>query len=267
MSTSGTPRSTPVNGGKQPTASTVSTPDPDIDVDMDDEAGRYEKGFKIGKPNMFHGKRDGLDDWLNQLELYFLFSRVPEGKKTLIATTYMRGRAQHWIRPRLKEYFSDGTDTGDVFADFSNFRTEVDRVFGLSNEDSVAERAIQTLRQETSAADYASRFQEYAVVRMSTMASTLGGIVGRRDRVTSVPNDNPCWVIYIESSITHLGPGFDPCPSGAGHCPASWIGAIFLRAAPMPWANAHLLAAAGKHDKQHSTHAVLRLLCRSMFTI
>jgi len=113
---------------------------------------------------MYHGKREGLDDWLNQLDLYFLFNSTPNNRKTLMATTYMRGRAQHWIKPKLRTYLDDGTDTGTIFANYSMFKVEIRRIFGTSNENTIAERAVQTLRQETSAADYASRFQEYAVV-------------------------------------------------------------------------------------------------------
>lgn len=153
MSTIG--RSTPAPG---------SSSSNNTDVAMGEENQYKGGGNKGGRPDMFHGKRETLDDWLNQLDLFFLFQRIPDGEKTLLATTYMRGRAQHWIRPKLREYLDSETDDEKIFTEYPKFKEAVSRIFGLSNEDSVAERAVQTLRQETSAADYAARFQEYASV-------------------------------------------------------------------------------------------------------
>jgi len=139
----------------------TSTPAPSV---AGGSNARRDTDIKVGKPDMYHGKREALDDWLNQLDISFMFADTPNNRKTLMATTYMRDRAQHWIKPKLREYLDDGTDTDNLFAHYSTFKREIRRIFGVSNEDSVAERAVQTLRQETSAADYASRFQEYASV-------------------------------------------------------------------------------------------------------
>ena len=56
----------------------------------------------------------------------------------------------------------DREDSEDIFSDFSNFKTEIKRVFEASHEEETAERMIQHLRQKTSVAEYAARFQEYA---------------------------------------------------------------------------------------------------------
>jgi len=143
------------------TTGTNRTPTPSVGPS---NTRREDHDAKVGKPDMYHGKREGLDDWLNQLDLFFLFNGTPNNRKTLMATTYMRGRAQHWIKPKLRTFLDDGTDTGTIFSNYSMFKVEIRRIFGTSNESIVAARAVQTLRQETAASDYASKFQEYAPV-------------------------------------------------------------------------------------------------------
>ena len=56
----------------------------------------------------------------------------------------------------------DNKDTNQMFRYFDNFKEQIRRVFGILNEKSAAERAVQHLTQRTSAADYAARFQEQA---------------------------------------------------------------------------------------------------------
>ncbi|THY39196.1 hypothetical protein D6C98_10097 [Aureobasidium pullulans] len=119
---------------------------------------------KVAKPDLYHGDRQGLDDWLTQMEMYFQFTPVEANKKTLFATTYLRGRAQHWMKPMLMKYLDGKGDTDGILGSFAKFKEEIRRIFGISNEDKVAVRLIQHVRQHTSASDYAAKFQEYAQV-------------------------------------------------------------------------------------------------------
>lgn len=114
------------------------------------------------KPDMYYGDRNKLDDWVNQLRLYFLFQQTNATHKTLFASTYLRGRAQHWMKPHLTQYLTDRTDPKGLFSNFENFVKELDLIFGVTNEANIAARAIQTLRQKNSASDYTARFKEYA---------------------------------------------------------------------------------------------------------
>jgi hypothetical protein len=119
---------------------------------------------KVAKPDLYYGDRQGLDDWLNQMDLYFIFTPMEEAKKTIFASTYLRGRAQHWMKPMLQKFLDKREDTDGIIASFVKFKNEIRRIFGISNEDKVAVRLIQHIRQHTSASDYAAKFQEYAQI-------------------------------------------------------------------------------------------------------
>ncbi|CAD0052049.1 unnamed protein product [Aureobasidium pullulans] len=119
---------------------------------------------KVAKPDLYYGDRQGLDDWLNQMDLYYIFTPMEEAKKTIFASTYLRGRAQHWMKPMLQKFLDRREDTDGIMVSFAKFKTEIRRIFGISNEDKVAVRHIQHIRQHTSASEYAAKFQEHAQV-------------------------------------------------------------------------------------------------------
>jgi len=98
-----------------------------------------------------------------QVDIYFTFYPVPANKKTIFASTFLRGRAQHWLKPKLRKYLEDHDENPRaMFTNFDNFKRELRRIFGTSNEEQIAKRVIQHLTQRTFAAKYAARFQEYA---------------------------------------------------------------------------------------------------------
>ncbi|CAD0043000.1 unnamed protein product [Aureobasidium pullulans] len=145
-SSTSTPRGTPSEVGGTRTTSTT----------RDDS--------KVAKPDLYYGDRQGLDDWLTQMDIYFQFTPIEPNKKTLFATTYLRGRAQHWMKPMLMKFLNGQGDTDSILSTFTKFKEEIRRIFGISNEDKVAVRLIQHVRQHTSASDYAAKFQEYAQI-------------------------------------------------------------------------------------------------------
>ncbi len=163
MSVSGqrapTPGTSSTAKGKQPATAPMEIDD---DGDSSDDEVKVSSKIKINTPDKYMGERTGLEDWITQVEVYFSFYPVPDSKKTLLASTFLRGRAQHWFKPSLRKYLDRDEDPGGIFANFDSFKGELRRVFGISNEKEMAERIIQHLQQKTSAADYAARFQEYA---------------------------------------------------------------------------------------------------------
>lgn len=112
---------------------------------------------KSNKPDVFNGDRHGLEAWLIQIKLYFKFNKVADDEKVPSATTYFRGRAEHWIQPTIKEYLDGDSEAVALFASFPRFEKELRRIFGVSNEEQTAERVIHHLTQKTSASDYAAR--------------------------------------------------------------------------------------------------------------
>ncbi len=98
-----------------------------------------------------------------QVDIYFIFYLVSTNQKTIFASTFLRGRAQHWLKPNLRKYLEDYDENSRaMFTNFDNFKRELRRIFGTSNEKQIAKRVIQHLIQRTFAAEYATRFQEYA---------------------------------------------------------------------------------------------------------
>ena len=65
----------------------------------------HDNSIKVAKPDYYYGDRSKLDDWLNQMALYFRFENITQDpKKTLLASSYLRGQVQQWIRPRCYEH-------------------------------------------------------------------------------------------------------------------------------------------------------------------
>ena len=133
----------------------------------DERRGNTRDDSKVQKPDLYYGDREKLEDWFHQIQMYFLFTPVAKEKKTLFATTFLRGRAQHWIKPYLHKFLEDGPvdgDTNGLFADLNTLKENMRLVFGVTNDKETAIRVIQHLRQKSSASEYAIKFQEYAVV-------------------------------------------------------------------------------------------------------
>ena len=115
-----------------------------------------DHGTKSSKPDLFHGERSKLDAWLRQLDLYFRFA-VPNTAatdKVAIACTFMRGRAESWIAPRLEKWL-DGdmfeeetnkegqtrkikTTECKEFEDYANFKKQMRTVFRTANKEMIA---------------------------------------------------------------------------------------------------------------------------------
>ena len=104
---------------------------------------RRSYGIKVNKPETYYRDRNSLDDWLTQLDTYFYFNKVLEDKKAIFAFTFIRGRAERWIKPQVRKFYNDEEDLTEIFSNYNNFKTEIRRVFGILNEESTAKRMIQ----------------------------------------------------------------------------------------------------------------------------
>lgn len=117
--------------------------------------------IKINKRDVFKGDRGKLDDCLNQMEISVFFEKTLNDQETLLTTTHKKDHAQHWIQPMLTDFLEERNVPKGIFGRFQNFRNEVERIVGISNEDAVAEQKVEAIRRKTSAADYVAEFQEY----------------------------------------------------------------------------------------------------------
>jgi len=66
------------------------------------------------------------------------------------------------LKPNLRKYFNNKSDSSEIFISFSIFKRELRQVFEIFNEKKIAKRVIQHLQQKILAADYVARFQKYA---------------------------------------------------------------------------------------------------------
>lgn len=134
----------------------------DSSVASTNRASSHDDKMKVAKPDMFYGDRYKLDDWLNQVLLYFVMEGVPETKQALTAASYLRGDAQQWIRPRLTDKLLRNQDPEGIFGSFRTFVNAIRNIYGLSNDQQVAIRHIQHIVQKGSASQYTAKFKEHA---------------------------------------------------------------------------------------------------------
>ena len=147
-----------VSGRTNPTPSATSSSNMSTVTNKDGK-------IRVNKPDEYFGERSKLEDWIVQLELYFLFDQgVKADQKTAFAATFMRGRAGRWIKPGLKSFLENREDEEEIFGKFATFKEHIRRTFGISNEKMVAERTVQHLTQTTSTAEYTAKFQEYSTL-------------------------------------------------------------------------------------------------------
>ena len=135
--------------------STTSTPTLKINNHFDDRV-------KTNKLDVYKDERDELNDWLIQMKLCFTFNLISKNQKTFFASTYLRGKAQHWFKSKVRSYLDDEKDINDkIFTWFNNFKVAIRRIFEVFNEKQFVERIIQHLKQHEFAFDYVARFQKY----------------------------------------------------------------------------------------------------------
>ena len=115
---------------------TISIATPKINNHFDDRV-------KTNKPDVYKGERDELNDWLIQMKLYFAFNSISKNQKTFFAFTYLKGRAQHWFKSKVRSYLDDEKDINErIFTRFNNFKIVIWRIFEIFNEEQFVERII-----------------------------------------------------------------------------------------------------------------------------
>jgi len=78
-----------------------------------------------------------------QMNIYFIFYSVSANKKTIFASTFLRERAQHWLKSNLRKYLKNHDENPRaMFTNFDNFKRKLRRIFETFNEKQIAKRII-----------------------------------------------------------------------------------------------------------------------------
>ena len=150
------------------------------------------KPLKINTPEPFDGSRGKLQAFFSQIELFFGFNvdKFPTDKhKVLFASTYLRGSAFKWFNSFLTDFLNNephkkDNNTIEVTQNHSNFKNKLRQVFGDFDEEHLAERRMQSLRQTGSAANYVSKFQQLvAQTQWGAVPLVAQFYIGLKDRV------------------------------------------------------------------------------------
>ena len=119
---------------------------PGKNEDKPKQADDKRDGLKFNLSEEYFGQRSKLDLWLIQCELYFAFkgNEVKIIHKVIYAIIYFCEWTGNWIKPKILVYLEDPSDI-DVkifFEDWKIFKKKICRVFGIANEDRIAEQWI-----------------------------------------------------------------------------------------------------------------------------
>jgi hypothetical protein len=146
-----------------------NTPPSDSETDDDSDIMSNDGRAKVNPPEVFKGERGQLKSFLTQSALYIYWNPKQfqdEERQVMFMVSYMRGIAYTWIESRLREYLDDPdeapTETKRLFESLKHFRQQLKLVFGNVDETRTADRELHSIRQKTSAADYAANFQRVA---------------------------------------------------------------------------------------------------------
>src|SRR3954451_18167014 len=116
----------------------------------------------MGKPDHFDGTREKLRPWLAQMDINMSAqsSRLgDEEDKTMLAISYLTGKAADWAQPYVKNRFHGG-EKDSMFDKYQNFVDKITMVFGETDELREAERKLKRIRQTKSASMYAAEFRQ-----------------------------------------------------------------------------------------------------------
>ena len=121
------------------------------------------------KIEKFYGERSKLHYYLGQMRTVFCLrpQKYPTPQaKVLFASMHLRGAAHEWFEPTLTDYL-DSVDqreeeTERIFGSWVEFELEIQKVFGVVNEERAAARTIHRIKQKGSAAQYYSQFNAVA---------------------------------------------------------------------------------------------------------
>ena len=126
---------------------------------------KVENKIKLKTPEEFDGTRGNVEAFLSQCDLY-IYQKKDEfvtSNRMLFICSYLRGNAYEWVKPHLDDYIGNDESeqeeyTRTLFKDFKSFKIELRKVYGTVDQEHIAERKLQALRQTGAASVYAAEF-------------------------------------------------------------------------------------------------------------
>jgi hypothetical protein len=116
---------------------TIMLDEDKMEVDMTSsklQSYHCDKAYKVQKLDFFYRDYDKLDNWVNQLWIYFEFNNIEPGKQTLFILIYLQGRVEYWMRPYISNYFNKDKEILKMITSFREFLREIHKIFGKSNK-------------------------------------------------------------------------------------------------------------------------------------
>ena len=75
---------------------------------------------------------------------------------------FFRKKAEHWLKFKFHKKLNKNENNKEIFAQFSEFKKKIHRIFKVLNEKQIAKWVIQHLIQKMSPNNYFIQFQEHA---------------------------------------------------------------------------------------------------------
>jgi len=135
----------------------------DFSRTLSTSAGKDEA--KSADPPEFHGDQKELEGWIMACRLRFATQPskfLSEDKKTLHATSFLRGPPRSWIQPLANAYLLGQGEPPAEFLDFEMFVKSLKALYGDPNLERNSMSALAILKQNNSVAEYISRFATHS---------------------------------------------------------------------------------------------------------
>ncbi|KAF4311420.1 putative retrotransposon gag protein [Botryosphaeria dothidea] len=127
---------------------------------------------KVAAPEKFDGDRKKLQSFLLQMQRYLQFNQAQfdnDAEEVLFASTYLRGTAEAWMEPYLRDHLANEhslekrrAKTKEIFDTYTGFADNLRATFNDRDEVRKASNDIMTVRQMGSVTVYATKFQQLA---------------------------------------------------------------------------------------------------------
>jgi len=135
----------------------------DLARTLSTSAGKDEA--KSADPPEFHGDQKEVEGWIMACRLRFATQPSKfntEDKKTLHATSFLRGPPRAWIQPLANAYLLGREEPPAEFLDFEVFVRSLKALYGDPNLERNSMAVLAHLKQHSSVAEYISRFATHS---------------------------------------------------------------------------------------------------------